>query len=354
MKIAGVDNVMKPIRLWFNRTFSTAAHYFRMIKENPDNREFHIFATHPKRHSLILQVADHAEIEPSLKGMEYIEFCLDFCRRNQIDVFIPHHEQTQIAKHISAFHEIGTRVLVCQDANLLDIIADKGSLYESLKSIKAITLPDYHIVSTPSEFIRAYLDLKSKGHTVCMKPTNGEGGKGFRIIEDKKNASLDSLFGSLTPRISFDEVYSILSNHVEFPSLMVMEYLNGYEYSVDCLAFNGKLLAAVPRKKESGRMQLLEENHELIRAAAAITKHLQIPFNFNIQFIYKNGVPMLLEINPRMSGGLYMSCMSGVNFPYEAIKLLLDGQTVVPTPHYGIYCTHMEKELELVRVFNDF
>lgn len=132
---------------------------------------------------------------------------------------------------------------------------------------------------------------------------------------------------------------------------MVMEFLDGYEYSVDCLAMNGELLAAVPRKKVSGRNQLLEENLALLETAKVITKELNIPYNFNIQFIYKNGVPKLLEINPRMSGGMYMSCMSGINFPYAAIQLLLDGTTNVVQPIYGINCTHMEKELELVRIF---
>lgn len=342
---------MEPIRIWFNRTFSTAVHYIQMIKDNPDSRKFTVYATHPKKHSLMLQFADHAEIEPSLTGEQYIDYCLEFCRKNKIDIFIPHYEQTEIAKHVAAFHELGTRVLVCEDHHLLEMIADKGSLFSRMKNIQGVTLPDYHVVRTAAEFLKAYIDLKEKGHTVCMKPTDGEGGKGFRIINDKKDTSIDSLLSNVTSRISFQEVFDILSAQVEFPPLMVMEFIDGYEYSVDCLAMNGELIAAVPRKKVSGRNQLLEENLALLQTAKAITEELQIPYNFNIQFIYANGIPKLLEINPRMSGGMYMSCMSGVNFPYAAIQLLLDGSTDVEQPRYGINCTHMEKELELVRIF---
>lgn len=182
----GVEGKMKPIRIWFNRTFSTAVHYIQMIKDNPDSRKFTIYATHPKKHSLMLQFADHAEIEPSLTGKQYIDYCLKFCRKNKIDVFIPHYEQTEIAKYAAAFHELGTRVLVCEDHHLLEMIADKGSLFSRMKNIPDVTLPDYHVVRTAAEFLKAYIDLKEKGHTVCMKPTGGEGGKGFRIINEKK------------------------------------------------------------------------------------------------------------------------------------------------------------------------
>jgi len=342
---------MEPIRIWFNRTFSTAVHYVQMIKNNPDNRKFTVYATHPKKHSLMLQFADHAEIEPSLTGEEYIEYCLEYCRKNKIDIFIPHFQQKEISKYVAAFHELGTKVLVCEDHHLLEMIADKGSLFSRMKRIQGVILPDYHIVRTPAEFMKAYIDLREKGHVVCMKPTAGEGGQGFRIITDKKDTSINSILSNVSVRISYQDVYEILSVHDEFPPLMVMEYLDGYEYSVDCLAMNGKLLAAVPRKKVAGRNQFLEENLDLLQTARAITEELQIPYNFNIQFIYKNGVPKLLEINPRMSGGMYMSCLSGVNFPYGAIQLLLDGSANVVQPRYGINCTHMEKELELIRVF---
>lgn len=44
----------------------------------------------------------------------------------------------------------------------------------------------------------------------------------------------------------------------------------------------------------------------------------------NIQFKCMNGKPYLLEINPRMSGGLQASCMAtGINIPNIALNQLM-------------------------------
>jgi len=36
-----------------------------------------------------------------------------------------------------------------------------------------------------------------------------------------------------------------------------------------------------------------------------------------------------------------------VNFPYLALKLLLAGKVDVATPKFGVYATHIEKEIVL-------
>ena len=40
---------------------------------------------------------------------------------------------------------------------------------------------------------------------------------------------------------------------------MVSEYLDGEEYSIDCLAYQGKLHIAVPRKKMNNRLRIQEK-----------------------------------------------------------------------------------------------
>ncbi|WP_217561180.1 ATP-grasp domain-containing protein [Paenibacillus sp. GbtcB18] len=331
-------------RIWFNRTFSAASHYVEMIRKNSDHLKFEIYATHPKKHSPMLQVADYAELEPILPLDQYVQYCIEFCRYHQIDIFIPHFGLTEISLHAAEFEKIGTGLLLSGDYKLLNIVADKGRLFEALKPVESLTLPDYSIVSTVTEFEAAYQVLKDKGHRVCFKPAQGEGGAGFRIIEESPK-NINSLFEPVTNRISLEEVIRILSSVDRFESLMVMELLEGHEYSVDCLGNKDGLLAAVPRKKVEGRIRELEENTELIQLSHAIHKVLPLMYNFNIQFIYQNNVPKLLEINPRTSGGLYISCLSGINFPYLALKSFLGHEVSLQQPKLGILATHIEKEM---------
>ncbi|MNQ91978.1 carbamoyl phosphate synthase-like protein [compost metagenome] len=123
-----------------------------------------------------------------------------------------------------------------------------------------------------------------------------------------------------------------------------MELLTGYEYSIDCLASaSGELLAAVPRRKADGRLRMLEEVPELIELANQVAATYRIPFNYNIQIKYNRGVPKLLEINPRMSGGLQVSCLSGINFPYLGVKAVLGEKVEVQKPNFGILASHLEQ-----------
>ena len=50
----------------------------------------------------------------------------------------------------------------------------------------------------------------------------------------------------------------------------------------------------------------------------------------NIQFIKHNKKIYLLEVNPRMSGGIYLDSLAGVNFPYLMVKKILGEEIKIP------------------------
>ncbi|MBP1993486.1 ATP-grasp domain-containing protein [Paenibacillus eucommiae] len=336
---------MKKTKIWFNRWFSVAYHYMNWIRDNNEGVEFKFYATHPDIAHMSLQAADHAEVEPVLEPEAYVEFCLEFCERHQIDVFIPRLKMLAIAKQVHRFEQIGTKVMVCSDIPLLESLMEKQKFYESVALTGIMQIPDYHVVQTADQFMIAYQTLTAQGHRVCIKPTNSEGGMGFRVIDPELD-ELTELFGPINRNITPEHAYRILSSVDHFDDLMVMELLSGFEYSIDCLASaSGELLAAVPRRKAGGRLRLMEEVPELIEIAERVAATYKIPFNYNIQMKYNNGIPKLLEINPRMSGGLHVTCLAGVNFPYLAVKLLLGEQVDVQHPNYGILASHIEKSV---------
>ena len=128
-----------------------------------------------------------------------------------------------------------------------------------------------------------------------------------------------------------------------------MEYLEGFEYSIDCLGLNGELFAAIPRKKIDSRVRALQDFPKFVELARKTEEKYKLPYIFNIQIKYSQGIPKLLEINPRMSGGLDASCLSGINFPYLAVKLLLGEKIIVPEPKLNLYSTQIEKRFILKR-----
>lgn len=340
------------MRIWFNRWFTTVTHFMDMIRSNDDGRKFVIYGTHSNKDALYLQNCDYAFTEPTVSGDPYIDFCLEFCQQHKIDIFIPRKENVLISKRLAEFEAIGVKVLVCPDAELMETLDHKAAAYHSIlqkeeHGVELVSIPDFYVVNTINDFKNAYQCLREKGHSVCFKPVIGEGATGFRIIEDHIE-SIDHLFRRASSRrLSYKYACEILSQQEVFPDLMVLEYLNGPEYSIDCVSSNEQLFAAIPRMKGEGRVREIVEHHELIQLAHKFHQQYKIPFIFNIQVKYNNGVPKLLEINPRMSGGMHFSCLSGINFPYLAIKVLLGEEVGLLHPKFGIRASHLEKEMIL-------
>ena len=50
----------------------------------------------------------------------------------------------------------------------------------------------------------------------------------------------------------------------------------------------------------------------------------------NVQFIKHNGKYYLLEVNCRMSGGIHLDALAGINFPYLLIKKILEEEFELP------------------------
>ncbi len=313
-----------PLTVWIGPWFNTAYHFVQALRDNPEQRRFVVIGSSHNPRSPVFAACDQSFQEPTLADADYAAFCLAYCRDHQIDIFIPGYRKfLLIAPHLSAFAALGTRVLLGTDPDLLHFLDDKAATYAALADGDIVAVPDYRLVSNAEAFRQAYLELERQYRRICFKPRHGQGGAGFRII-DNRLPQLDALYRHPSyGHLRFEEVYALLSTVEQFPELIVSEYLEGTEYSIDCLAQAGHLYAAVPRCKVDSRLRYLEHNPALLTLAEKFTAAYPVSYLFNIQIKYQDEVPKLIEINPRMSGGLYYTRWTGVNLPYLAIKLLL-------------------------------
>lgn len=338
------------MNIWFNRWFSTVSHYMELLRNNSEGKEVKIFGTYVNNDTVYFKYCDVTGIEPDVKGEEYLEFCLKYCIDNEIDVFVPRKENVMISKNLDKFDAIGVKVLVCHDSELMEMMDNKLMTYEDIENRALegnflVDIPEYRIVNDVVGFEKAYKEIKEKGYEVCIKPVIGEGAVGFRIVDDRQGDIHTILNSASSLRMPYDQLVDSMRRADSFKDLIVLEYLDGSEYSVDCLADGeGNLKAVVPRKKAGGRIRELEDNPVLIEMANRFAETYKIPYVFNIQVRYskKDGVPKLLEINPRMSGGMHISCLSGVNIPYNALTLLTENRSDGVEPKYGVRATHIE------------
>ena len=88
----------------------------------------------------------------------------------------------------------------------------------------------------------------------------------------------------------------------------------------------------------------------LLSHARQLVERFGLNGMINVQFKEDaQGEPKLLEINPRASGGVAMSCLSGINLPYLALCGFVDGYAglTIPPPRWGQRVTEIGMAISL-------
>jgi ATP-grasp in the biosynthetic pathway with Ter operon len=340
-------------RVWFNKCFSSVEGVLRQLRDDWGAGLF-LIGSHSDGNFAPLAFCDLAETEPvGLSPEAYVDWCLGFCERNRVDAFIPGRLRDRIADRQADFEAAGTGLVVAGDGDTLRLLEDKGRFLSQLPD--GVSVHSFHRVRTWMEFSDAAAEIEKSGHRVCFKPAVGTFGLGFHIIDDELTART-RLLGGDTHRISTAELLGILDTGEPFPELLVMEYLDGSEFSVDVLAHEGEVLAMVCRRKpfngrvrvagtsrmsriREGQCQLLAREPVIEEMVRKLAEHFHLRGIFNVQFRSPAEIPEkphLLEINGRMSGGLPYIGISGLNLALLAIRIALrkpgDPLPEIPVP----------------------
>jgi hypothetical protein len=338
------------MRVWFNRTFSSVYAAIGLIREADRDGRFHIIYSNANPHTAAARAAHEFVVEPTgLSQEDYIAWCLDFCREHRIDIFVPGKESTTLAGEHARFAAQGTRVLSAASPAALELIHDKARFYAE------VALPMAPVAETLNfeniaQFDAAYVELRQRHPKLCVKPSRSVFGLGFAIL-DEQRSSAALLIAGAQYHIGLDDMRRGLAELGEVRTMLLMQYLDGLEYSVDCVGDNGRLVAAVARKKpvQAGRGQLIDMRQDILDATAKLAADFGLNGCFNVQYRMNGEQLHLLEINPRMSGGIGMACVAGPNLPWIALSGFADGfdQVHVAPVRDGIRVAELTSSTEL-------
>ncbi|MFT5643613.1 MAG: biotin carboxylase [Janthinobacterium sp.] len=308
-------------RVWFNKTYSSVATAIKLIREADLAGHYELICSNTNAHAVAFLAAHEHAIEPTgLSGDAYLAWCLVFCREQRITIFWPGKEAGLIAQHRAQFEQQGTRVLSVATQETLALMHDKAQFCAVL-DLPIAPPAQWRAVENIEQYDAAYSALKPLHSKLCIKPSESVYGLGFAILDEERSGAQLLLAGALY-HINAQELRAGLAQMAQFKPLLLMEYLDGYEYSADCVADDGVLICAVPRKKPhvAGQGQLIDLREDILQACKQLAHTYRLNGIFNIQFREgKNGLA-LLEINPRMSGGIGMACAAGPNLPYIALR----------------------------------
>jgi carbamoyl-phosphate synthase large subunit len=263
---------------------------------------------------------------PKATDEQFVEEVLRICREHRIEVVLPlvTRELFPLSRAKAHFAAEGIRILVSTPKSI-DIANNKAACYQYLEQ-QGIPVPRFHIVHTKEDFIHAAYELGHPQQDFCFKPSIANGSRGFRVVSDSIDES-SQLFDQkpYNTYIAYPIALSILSAK-PFPELLVTEYLPGEEYSVDCLAREGKAHLVVPRLRT--RMingisvkGVFVKEEGIIEYCTRIIEAIGLHGNIGIQVKKReSGEPLLLEINPRVQGTIVAGLGAGVNLPLLAVK----------------------------------
>ncbi|MGH1522668.1 ATP-grasp domain-containing protein [Leifsonia sp. L25] len=239
-------------------------------------------------------------IVPPGKSPEFVDDVIALCAADDVDVLFStvDVELPGLAARRDELAVVGTALAAPSHETLVTCL-DKYRLAEAVDGHARI--PETRL-----------LDREGVGaewvFPVIVKPRSGAGSRGVRLIADR--AALEALG--------------------EDRSIIIQENLPGEEFSVDVLAgLDGAVIAAVPRSRErvdsgvsiAGRTV---RRAELSDTAADVARAIGLTGVANVQLRYSSdGVPALLEVNPRFPGAMPLTIAAGVDMPSLLLDLVL-------------------------------
>lgn len=299
---------------------------------NNGERKLHIIGVDMNELATCRSKVDKFYTVPPASATNFIDTILGICKIEKVDVLISSvtREVEVFASAKEYFEEIGTKLTV-MDSEPLHIANNKGLLLNTMKKA-GIQTPNFRVVYTLSELETAAHELDYPNKTIVIKPTFGNGSRGTRILEET-GLQYDRFFNQKPNSMhsTLNEVMGIMKERNEIPEMMVMEYLPGADISVDILADHGKPLYTSCRRGNviSSIMvsSVVELNQAAIELCEKVTGLLKLDGNLGFDTkLDNNGIPQLMEINPRLPAGVIASVAAGINFPYLRIKQVLGEQ----------------------------
>ena len=311
------------MRVWFNHWFSTAYHLIRLMRAGAPT-PLYVLGSSRNPFAVYRAACDEWRTEPECgTDAEYAAFCLDFCREHDVDVLVPRRGLAALAERRDQFARLGVRLLCGGDAALLRALEDKARTYALLAERGfADLVPDHRVVRSLDEFRQARADLRRRHERLCYKLTEDEGAVTFRVLDETLEAP-EALRRRPGAKLSPAAAERILDAYDFSVPVLLMPWLEGPEISADCLmTAQGPLV--LPRRKTDHRYSVVSFDPAIIDLCRRIVDNLGLEAPLNLQFRAHRGGIFLLEINPRMSGGLQLACeATGINVPALALGRLL-------------------------------
>ena len=298
------------------------------LRHNPDGRPVRIVGVDTQDNNAGALLVDSFHRVPEPEAPEYTEALIEIASREKVFAVLPQttREIARLSTSLAAMENAGIRVMVSAEGPIT-AANDKSAVMDVFQRL-ALPTARYRRSHSEDELVAAVRELGYPDRPVVVKPSVSNGMRGVRILVTE--AWNVHRFLTEKPQgleISLEELIAILRRGT-WPELLVMEHLPGDEYTVD--AFIGSRFSlAVPRQRQSIRSGITfhsrtDLREDLIAYTLAAGRELGLRYVFGFQFkLDSDGIPKVLECNPRIQGTMVASVFSGANVIWFGVRELL-------------------------------
>ena len=306
--------------------------------------DLHVTGSHTVASTPFLQACDEAFPEPEhLTGDAWVEHALAVCRERGTDVFVPGRERLAVAEAAPQFAALGVRLMV-SPPQALRVLGDKALAHASAVALGVPVRRDARGDRRGRLPRRRTRTCAARGLGVCMKPAVDHGAAGFRVL-DESVGGYDDLLRLPSPRMHPDDVERRLA---ERGTVAAAARQRAPRRRRDLRrrpvarrrAARARCRAARAGRSGPGRSSTTRRRWRSPRRWSRATGCATCP---TCRSATARGTCRLLEVNTRAASGLFHSAAAGVDLPYAALRLLLDGDVRVPAPAVRRDRAHLDR-----------
>lgn len=232
---------------------------------------------------------------PASNDESFVDRLIELLNREDIDVYLPTHslEMKVISQNEELIKSKTNTSFMVSPIQTFEALDNK---LEANRNLKRIGIPVPDICDNPISY------------PIFMKRNIGSGSRDSLLVE---NALIHNAFSVTYKDISF------------------YEYIEGIEYTVDCIFSNkGELLGYNSRVREKtigGAVSVTSNrsNFDILPWLKIISDEWTFKGCVNFQYIVRDGIPYFIDVNLRYpSGGLALTVESGIDIPNMMIDML--------------------------------
>ncbi|MBM3558953.1 MAG: hypothetical protein FJX53_03505 [Alphaproteobacteria bacterium] len=264
----------------------------------------------------------------------YVEAIARLVAEEGVNLVLPTSDEEALA--LSAARsaiETGACHLACADAATLQLVSNKADAYDRFAEL-GLPTPDWMRATTLDELADSVKSFVRRRSEAVVKPASDRGGRGVCVIR----ADLQGGHALQGGRELHMDLATFLDRHLggfatRLPAV-VMQRLVEPVYDIDMLAWRGRPIHVVPRRRVESAMP--NEGHVFIEDATLsslgrrLVEKLELSWLYDCDVMYDaDAKPCILEINPRPSGSIGSTITAGVPLLDDLIALSL-GEEVPP------------------------